>query len=235
MTVPSKSGICKFGVRMCNWNSELILSYSDSRRCLKTISGHVGQVQQVVTLPPEFDLDVESYVADQDEDTETDNDQELDDSSSDDPHVNGHLQNHHAKTERPRKGTPTPLINAPFFPDQPDRPNPPQYMLTGSLDNTLRLWHVPSGRCLRKFFGHVEGVWALAADTLRVVSGAEDRMIKTWGWDGKCESTYTGHTGPVTCIGLSGERLISGGEDCEVRVLEFDTDRPDCCLQTVEE
>ena len=103
-----------------------------------------------------------------------------------------------------------------------NRPQPPRYMLTSALDSTIRLWDVHSGRCIKKFFGHVEGVWAVAADTLRIVSGAEDRMVKIWDpQNGKCERTFTGHAGPVTCIGLSESRMVSGGEDGEVRVYNF--------------
>ncbi len=105
-----------------------------------------------------------------------------------------------------------------MFPNDPDR-KPPSYMLTAALDGTIRLWHVPSGRCVHRFFGHVEGVWALAADSLRIVSGAEDKTIKIWDpKSGKHERTLTGHTGPVTCVGLSDERIVSGGEDGTVRV-----------------
>jgi hypothetical protein len=83
-------------------------------------------------------------------------------------------------------------------------------MLTAGLDSTIRLWHVPTGRCLRTLFGHLEGVWSVAADTLRVVSGAEDRTVKIWDpRTGKCEKTFTGHAGPVICVGLSGDRLVS--------------------------
>jgi len=118
-----------------------------------------------------------------------------------------------------------------------DRALPARYMLTGALDNNLRLWDVYTGRCLKTLFGHLEGVWALAGDTLRIVSGAEDRMVKVWdARTGKCERTFTGHSGPVTCIGLSDSRLCTGSEDCEVRLYSFkaesaeqvDEDMPAC-------
>jgi len=168
----------------------------DTRKCLRIFKGHVGQVQQVLPLSQEFEFDEDEFPVN-DNDTDTDDDVKSSEQSTSHPNV---------------------LV----FPDQPTRPSPPSYMLTCGLDNTIRLWHVPSGRCLRTFFGHLEGIWALAADTLRIVSGAEDRMIKVWDLrTGKCERTFTGHTGPVTCIGLSGEKLISGGDDWEIRILEF--------------
>jgi F-box/WD-40 domain protein MET30 len=65
----------------------------------------------------------------------------------------------------------------------------------------------------------------MAADSLRVVSGAEDRMIKIWDpRSGACEKTLYGHGGPVTCVALSGDLLVTGSEDTEVRILEFGTD-----------
>lgn len=84
--------------------------------------------------------------------------------------------------------------------------------------------HTPRAQaCLRTFFGHVEGIWALAADHLRLVSGSEDRMMKVWDpRTARCERTFTGHRGPITCVGLSESRVGSGGEDGEVRVMRFD-------------
>ena len=157
----------------------------DARKCLKTFEGHVGQVQQVLPLPPEFEIDEEDLL-NHNQETETDNDNDeyeqgadsVADSSQSQPDQRGSLTPH---SRRQPKVLLPPLINTPLFSDQPERPNPPQYMLTGALDSTIRLWHVPTGRCLRTFFGHLEGIWALAADTLRVVSGAEDRMVKVWG------------------------------------------------------
>ena len=87
------------------------------------------------------------------------------------------------------------------------------------------MWDVNSGKCLKTLFGHVEGVWALAADTLRIVSGAEDRTVKVWdARTGKSEKTFTGHEGPVTCLGLGDSRLVTGSEDLTVRVLSFKDD-----------
>ena len=173
----------------------------DSNKCIKTFEGHVGQVQQVLTMPHDFDL----------EDTEVDDS----DGTSSTTSTNSHLQHPQPTTQ---------TIIEPYGPGFTacDRPMPPRYMLTGALDSTIRLWDTYTSKCLRTYFGHVEGVWALAADSLRVVSGAEDRMVKVWDTrSGKCERTFTGHAGPVNCLGLSDNRLCTGGEDNVVRMYTF--------------
>jgi F-box/WD-40 domain protein MET30 len=176
----------------------------DTKRTIRIFEGHVGQVQQVTLLPAEYepdDVDIE----------------EVDDGTSS-THSSTDLNAH----------TPTQSPSSTFGDWSPSRPLPPRYMLTGALDSTVRLWDVTTGRCLKTFFGHVEGIWALAGDTLRVVSGAEDRMVKVWdARTGKCERTFTGHAGPVTCIGLSDSRMCTGSEDCEVRVYSFKNENPE--------
>ncbi|TKA22775.1 hypothetical protein B0A50_07877 [Salinomyces thailandicus] len=239
----------------------------DSRECIKVFEGHVGQVQQVLPLPAEFELDQENLVP---------NDKDDDASSVSSVTEAAHLltnpphTSHHHHYHR-RESTTVQTTREPFWSadHSPDRPAPPRYMLTGALDSTIRLWdvhfqpptnqtqhpppsssqqqqqqqqhlqqtpnptilptdpltnsHTPRAQaCLRTFFGHVEGIWALAADHLRLVSGSEDRMLKVWDpRTGKCERTFTGHAGPVTCAWLSDWAVASGSEDCEVRMLVF--------------
>ena len=49
------------------------------------------------------------------------------------------------------------------------------HVVSSALDNTVKIWRTEDGKCIKTLFGHVEGVWALAADTLRLVSGGHDR------------------------------------------------------------
>lgn len=60
--------------------------------------------------------------------------------------------------------------------DDGNRPRP--LLISGSLDNTLKLWDVESGQDLQTYFGHIEGVWSVASDKLRIVSASHDRTIK---------------------------------------------------------
>ncbi|RPA83635.1 WD40 repeat-like protein [Ascobolus immersus RN42] len=109
-----------------------------------------------------------------------------------------------------------------FFPETPGRPSPPANIITSGLDCTMKVWDVKTGKCTGTLFGHVEGVWGIAADSLRLVSGGQDRMVKVWDVKtGKCRRTITGHSGPVTCVGLSDSKLVTGSEDSEIRLYDF--------------
>lgn len=55
---------------------------------------------------------------------------------------------------------------------------PTQVLVSGSLDNTIKVWDIETSKSLKTLFGHIEGVWAIACDKLRLVSGSHDRTIK---------------------------------------------------------
>ena len=178
----------------------------DSNTCIKTLEGHVGQVQQLLILPCDYEFE------------------EIEDLDDHD----GSCSSIGTQTPPPQSADETIIHQAqqvtdPYGPGfkSGERQMPPRYILTSALDSTIRLWDTFSGKSIRTYFGHVEGVWALAADTLRVVSGAQDRTVKVWDGKGRCERTFGGHSGPVTCIGLSDSRMCSGGEDSEVRMYIF--------------
>ncbi|RAL13838.1 F-box/WD repeat-containing protein [Aspergillus homomorphus CBS 101889] len=179
----------------------------DSKTCIRTFHGHVGQVQQVIPLPREFEFE--------EHDAECENDNVST--------VSGDVEPASLQATLGLESNAVMSQSSPFGPSFAEgRPAPPRYIVTSALDSTIRLWETSTGRCLRTFFGHLEGVWALAADTLRIVSGAEDRMVKIWDpRTGKCERTFTGHSGPVTCMGLGDSRFATGSEDCEVRMYSF--------------
>lgn len=99
---------------------------------------------------------------------------------------------------------------------------PPASFATASLDSTVKIWDTATGKCTKTLFGHVEGVWALAADSLRIISGAQDASLKVWDVEsGRCQRTITGHQGPVTCVHLGDSRMVTGGEDGQARMYCF--------------
>ncbi|BGP16768.1 hypothetical protein JCM10213_002161 [Rhodosporidiobolus nylandii] len=95
-------------------------------------------------------------------------------------------------------------------------------VVSASLDNTVRVWNVEEGTCVRQQFGHLEGVWSVDVDKLRIVSGSHDRTIKLWDRDsGRNLHTIVGHKAPVTSVLLTDSSVISGADDGEVRIWSF--------------
>ncbi|EKM55845.1 uncharacterized protein PHACADRAFT_195900 [Phanerochaete carnosa HHB-10118-sp] len=95
-------------------------------------------------------------------------------------------------------------------------------LLSGSLDNTIKVWDLDTGKATQTLFGHIEGVWAVASDKLRLVSGSHDRTIKVWvREEGRCTATLVGHRGAVTCVALGEDKIVSGSDDGDVRIWSF--------------
>ncbi|CAJ0882403.1 5980_t:CDS:2 [Entrophospora sp. SA101] len=95
-------------------------------------------------------------------------------------------------------------------------------IVSGSLDNTIKIWCFQTGKCCKTLFGHLEGVWTLALDRLRLVSGSQDNLVKIWDKDtGYDLHTLEGHSQPVTCVALSDTKIISGSDDKEIRIWDF--------------
>lgn len=101
----------------------------------------------------------------------------------------------------------------------------PTHILSASLDSTIKMWDVKTGHCVRTLFGHLEGVWTIAADNFRVVSGSLDKQVKVWDLQsGKTWHTFSrgANKTPITSVGLSDTRMASAGDDGVVKMLCFD-------------
>ncbi|KAI2612709.1 WD40 repeat-like protein [Hypoxylon fragiforme] len=135
----------------------------DTKACIKTFEGHVGQVQQVLALPDDYEFE--------------------DETAKDGDGVSVASNRSGTPSGSSSSGSPPNMDEeraayGPIFQNDPERPLPPRYMLTGSLDATMRLWDTATGKSPRTFFGHVEGIWGLAADSLRYVTSANDATGK---------------------------------------------------------
>lgn len=130
------------------------------RTCLCTMTGHMGQVQSMKLLPAS-DCDSEELSVD------AENNERITLESSNASPRSVYSESPHDNSTPPLQQT-----TARF----PNRKKP--VLISGSLDNTIRLWDIETGKCTRTFFGHIEGVWAVACDRMRLVSGSHDRTIK---------------------------------------------------------
>lgn len=94
--------------------------------------------------------------------------------------------------------------------------------ISGSLDNTLKLWEVESGREIRTFQGHSGAVHAVtfSRDNNFVFSGSRDNSVRKWDINsGELVRRFQGHTGRVNALAVSrdGESLFSASADGTVR------------------
>ncbi|XP_057667644.1 F-box/WD repeat-containing protein 7 [Diorhabda carinulata] len=97
-------------------------------------------------------------------------------------------------------------------------------IVSGSDDNTLKVWSATTGKCLRTLVGHTGGVWSSQMSGSTIISGSTDRTLKVWDADtGVCMHTLYGHTSTVRCMHLHGKKVVSGSRDATLRVWDIET------------
>lgn len=110
-----------------------------------------------------------------------------------------------------------------------------QIIVSGSEDNTIKLWDLNTGECLATLEKHEAGVRAIALspDGQLLVSGSADNTIKLWQLP-SVESepicpdliyTLTGHSDDVKCLAIShdGQILASGSQDKTIKLWDLET------------
>ena len=102
-------------------------------------------------------------------------------------------------------------------------------IVSGSDDNTVRIWNATTGECERVLEGHTGGVKSVAtAADGRIVSGSSDwrtdetadNTVRIWNAaTGECERVLEGHTGGVwSVLVFADRRIVSGSLDATVRI-----------------
>ena len=95
-------------------------------------------------------------------------------------------------------------------------------IVSGSDDNTLKVWNASTGRCLRTLVGHTGGVWSSQMEGNTIVSGSTDRSLKIWNAEsGECVHTLYGHTSTVRCMHLHNNLVVSGSRDATLRMWDI--------------
>ncbi len=102
------------------------------------------------------------------------------------------------------------------------------WVVTGSEDQTTRLWDIDTHREIQRFTGHQGPVRAVAVnpDGSRVITCGQDKTVRLWDADtGKERLRYAGHTDAVTSLALTpnGRYLLTGSLDRTVRIWEVET------------
>ncbi|EJF62552.1 WD40 repeat-like protein [Dichomitus squalens LYAD-421 SS1] len=187
-----------------------------ARACVRQFKGHVGQVQSLKLLM--VDEGCESSAG-----SEGSSDRE----ASVEPQESCSSSPSASSSPLPSSPVPTssstrpvPALSRQNTRERSSRQKP--VLISGSLDNTIKIWDIDTGKVQRTLFGHIEGVWAVASDKLRLVSGSHDRTIKVWNREeGACTATLVGHRGAVTCLALGEDKIVSGSDDGDIRLWSF--------------
>jgi WD40 repeat protein len=108
------------------------------------------------------------------------------------------------------------------------------YVVTGSSDNTVKIWSAETGAVVRTCKGHTRSVNSVAfsPDGMYVASGSFDNTVRIWSIEPKPENKYEyvdriceGHTRIVTCVEFSpdGKYVASGSDDKSIKFWLTDT------------
>ena len=101
-------------------------------------------------------------------------------------------------------------------------------IVSGSVDNTVRVWDAVSGELLNALEGHTKVVMSVSWSPLgdKIVSGSYDNTVRVWDpVSGELLNALERHTDSVLSVSWSplGDKIVSGSDDKTVRVWDSNT------------
>jgi WD40 repeat protein len=108
------------------------------------------------------------------------------------------------------------------------------YVLSSSMDKTLKLWDITTGTCVHTFIGHNGQVLSMAIfpNSQKALSASRDKTVKLWDINtGRCLYTFQEHQARVLDVKLlpDNRRFISGSRDHTLKLWDIATGK---CLHT---
>lgn len=110
-----------------------------------------------------------------------------------------------------------------------------RFLVSGSVDRTIKLWDIARGTLLLTLTGHIETITGIRISRKRpyMVTSSLDKNVKLWDLEAnKSVLNFHGHLSGVRCVALHPELdiLMSGGRDSVVRVWDMRTGTETMCL-----
>ena len=106
-------------------------------------------------------------------------------------------------------------------------PTEPTTLLSGSDDNTLRLWDLPSENSTTIFRGHLDyiraGAFLPSQTSPHILSGSYDRTVRLWDSRIPTKSVMTfAHTSPVECLlpSPTGQQVLASASN-QIAILDL--------------
>jgi WD40 repeat protein len=98
--------------------------------------------------------------------------------------------------------------------------------VSGSSDQTIRIWNIERGECLKTIQGKLGWIkcLALTADGKIAASGSTDGTVRLWNTEnGECLRILSGHSGAITALAISadGQMAVSGSYDNTLRIWDL--------------
>ncbi|MEA5499119.1 nSTAND1 domain-containing NTPase [Limnoraphis robusta] len=102
-------------------------------------------------------------------------------------------------------------------------------IVSGSYDNTIKVWNRETGALIRTLTGHDSWVLSVSIsnDSKTIVSGSADNTIKVWNLETPDAEplTLTGHNRQVNSVSISNDSktVVSGSADNTIKVWNLET------------
>ncbi|KAJ3327544.1 hypothetical protein HDU76_011568 [Blyttiomyces sp. JEL0837] len=94
-----------------------------------------------------------------------------------------------------------------------------RFVVSGSLDHTVKVWDRYTGNCIQTLYGHADSVTCVCYKDEFVYSGSLDRTIRQWhATNGTLVRIFGGNNSWIKALSVTGKWLISGGWDETIKV-----------------
>jgi len=105
-------------------------------------------------------------------------------------------------------------------------------IVSGSSDNTVKVWSKSSGELLQTIQSHSGFVMSVAVGHEVIVSGSDDKTVKVWSKSsGELLQTLEGHSNIVWSVAVDHDTIVSGSDDKTVKIWSNSSGK---LLQTLE-